>query len=373
MHALPPWPPLPREPSPTPETLARRIQTVARRVRAFETALEYAAEDERIDLSRHEESMAAWERAAAPVFLHTALGEGRALPADLGGLARTLDHAYEVLGRHRLALLERLGAGAGHVLEAEAGVEVDPAFLVVGQGPAGEQWDEEEHEAAHFQEPSAEQLRSLHDPGPQEHIDGEVEEGVGLLGDDELAPERAVVGVNRLTGEMPAITVEARVAAPVRADEVLKRQQAESKPLPTPANLSGLLALLPGEWITAIHKTLQLPRPDFDLSAGSRSAAMRGVIHQHLTGAGLDKVLAGLGAKERELLAALVRSPAGLVYTAVTARWGLDEADGFAWSERPPSGPVAVLRRSGLAFVGVRGPQRVVVAPADLLARMPTS
>lgn len=370
MNARQGWPELSWDAAATGALLEGRIREVARLARRFEAALEQAAEEELVDLSTVDDALAAWDAAAAEVFVHTAFGEGRPVaPDEAPARAKAVRKAWGELRRLRAQMLESLGGAAERVLEREPSVAVDEALLAVGQGMPEQPYDSEEHEAAFFEDQPAASFRTLpEDDSPQEHIDGEVDEGA-LLGDDDLesAEQSAKKNFDHLSGAKPAPKVEAPLASPVRPEEVRQRQAAQARPCPASPNLSAMLALLPIEWVVAVHKALKLPPAgDEELSAGSKSALLRGPIHAHLKApAKLAEVVAGLGEKEKEILSAVLRLGA-LNYSKATAKWGSDDADGYCWSERPPSGPLSVLRRSGLVFVCAQNGQPVVAAPTDL-------
>ncbi|HEY3450396.1 MAG TPA: hypothetical protein VGK67_28840 [Myxococcales bacterium] len=372
MHSPTPWPQLSWDAAATGAALEGRIREIARLARRFEAALEQAAEQELADLSRIDEALTAWDRAAAEVFVHTAFGEGKPIaPAEAPARAKALKKAWDELCRLRAQMLDGLGEAAEGVLEREPNVAIDEAMLAVGQGMPEQEYDSEESESAFFQDQPAENFRHLpEDDEPPEHIDGEIEDGQAFLGDDDMESAEASAKKNfdHLSGAKPAPKVEAPVASPVRPEEVRQRQAAQAKPYPGTGNLSALLALLPVEWIVAIHQRLKLPAAgDEELSAGSRSALLRGPVHAFLKNpAKLAEVVAALGDKEKEILSALLRLGA-LNYSKATAKWGLDDADGYCWSERPPAGPLSVLRRTGLAFVCTQSGQPVVAAPTDLV------
>ncbi|MGC4116198.1 MAG: hypothetical protein QM765_16800 [Myxococcales bacterium] len=349
---------------------------MAELARRFEAALEQAAEQELADLSLLEDELRAWDRAACEVFVHTALGEGKAIaPSEVPARARALKSAWNELGKLRAQMLDGLGEAAEGVLEREQHIEIDARLLAVGQGMPEQEFDSEEHEAAFFQDQPGERFKNLaDDDGPQEHIDGEIAEGQALLGDDdemESAEQSARKNFDHLSGARPAPQVEAPKASPVRPEEVRQRQAVHARPLPATPNLSALLALLPVDWLVAIQQALRIPPAGGEeLSAGSKSALLRLPIHAHLkTPARLAEVVAGLGEKEKEILSALLRLGT-LNYSKVTSKWGSDDADGFCWSERPASGPLSVLRRSGLAYVCSQNGLPVVSAPADLAAEL---
>lgn len=366
------WPRLSWDGPPSLDALRARLRELAARARRFEAALEEAAEAGEADLSLIEAPLAEWDRCAADVFAFTGLGEGRAIAeSDVPSLSKQLAKTSQELGKHREKVLARLGKAASRVLAREPEIALDEAAITVGEGPDGvpASSGSEDSEAAFFREVPVERLPNGEEPEFEEpeFIDGEIRDGgAPMLGDDMDAP--AEVGTSRLTGEARALVVEQRASSPVRAEELRMRQLAESKPYPKTGHLAALLANLPTEWIGAIHATLGLPGAGAETTAGSRATAQRAAIFEHLRRPeSLAALVAGFGERERTLLAALVRT-GGLPYPRVTAKFGLDEADGYAWTERPASGPLAMLRRSGLAFVCTKDGGLFVAAAADLAA-----
>ena len=82
----------------------------------------------------------------------------------------------------------------------------------------------------------------------------------------------------------------------------------------------------------------------------------------------LRQVVFALADEARELLAWLLSTDGFVRYNLAVAKYGRDDADGFNWNERPPSGAIARVRRTGLASVGMRDNRQVVAIPSDLLA-----
>lgn len=364
MDAPPSWPNLSWDPAPAGAALDLRVRQIAELATRFEAALEQAAEQEQADLSALEKDLDSWDRAAAEVFVHTGLGEGRPVTASR---LPALRKAYGELRGLRAVLLSRLGGAAAGVVAREPKVEIEAELLQVGGGLGDEGWDEEESEASFFKDLPPEELRAPPDFEPPEGpIDGEIEDGEAFPG-DEMEEGFEDEELADLGGDRPDEQPAPPVATPVRPEEIRLRQLAHAKAYPQSGTLGAMLALLPAEWIVAIHATLGLETsPDEDLSAGSRAALLRGPIFEHLRSPeGLAEVVASLGPKEREILGALLK--VGLLsYARVAAKWGSDDADGYSWAERPESGPLSALRRRGLAFVLSRNGEQVVAAPTDL-------
>jgi hypothetical protein len=175
----------------------------------------------------------------------------------------------------------------------------------------------------------------------------------------------------RFTGEFEAVAdPDEFKAVPVSADEILKRTQAESKMFPDSRNLGALLANLPSEWINAVFDQLHLKLDgDAELSAGSRSAAKRGCVFQHLKDpTNLERLVGNLEPDEQAILSDLLGHEGWLPYRRLTDAYGLDESDGFYWNTRPAAGPLSKLRRKALAFVGTRNGLAMVTVPVDLSA-----
>ncbi|MGI5860480.1 MAG: hypothetical protein ACOX6T_00315 [Myxococcales bacterium] len=314
MSTLHDWPSLAWEPPSerAAEWLLDRTIEVAARARAFEVGLEQAGEAGEVDLALVGSDLDAWDKWAARVFAYTAIGEGLALPADTGAFARRLEETYGHLTCVRARLLARLGAeGAARVIEREAAAEIDRA-----------------------------RLRQRTDKAP---------------------------ALELIAGEQDLQEVDAPVESPVRADELQMRSQAEQRPLPDGARLGDLLAALPSDWLRAVFENLELALPDGAPAPASRSSARRQAVAEHLFDEqNLSLIAESLDPIERGLVSELLAADGSLPYKQITETYGLDEADGFYWSERPPSGPLARLRRLGLVFVGTRNGQLTVTVACEL-------
>ncbi|MGI5860440.1 MAG: hypothetical protein ACOX6T_00115 [Myxococcales bacterium] len=316
-----PWPELPWEPgTPRLEWLLDRVAVLADRTCCFELGIERAIEAGEVSRAAIASELDAWEHCAANVYLYVGLREAQRLsPEDVPAHAEELEKVWRELIDLRSRLLERLGDRlAGGVFDYETVARVDDAEILrrVGELPA------------------------------------------------------FVAETNVLTGEqtlMPSLT--GFRGKPVTADEVRMRQSAEQKLLPEPATLEALLAHLPSDWASAIFDILGLDLPDAAL--GAPRAARRKAIADYLGDEEqLEVLVAGLPDEARELLAKILERGGAMRYLDAVEKPGLDEADGFYWTARPPSGPLAWLRRMGLAFVGVRGGQKVVVVASDLRKRL---
>ncbi|HCF62561.1 MAG TPA: hypothetical protein DFS52_31805 [Myxococcales bacterium] len=308
------WPSLQWEPPSerAAEWLLDRTIEIAARARAFEVGLEQAGEAEEIDLGLIASELEAWDKRAAQVFAYTAMGEGRPLPADCSAFVRQLEETYGHLTRIRARLLSGLGAqGAAVVSQREEAAEIDRA-----------------------------RLRQRPDEAP---------------------------ALELITGEQGLEEVDAPVENPVRAEELRMRSEAEQKPLPEEAHLADLLATLPSDWLRAVFENLGLAIPEAPPASASRSSVRRQAVAKHLLDEeNLGQVTESLDPMERGLVSELLSAGGSLPYKQITETYGLDEADGFYWSERPPSGPLASLRRLGLVFVGTRNGQLTTTVATEL-------
>lgn len=315
------WPELPWEPgTPRLEWLLDRVAVLADRACCFDLGLEQAVEAGELSRSAIAGELEAWELCAANVYMYVGLREAQRLsPEEVPSHAEELEKVWRELAGLRTRLLDRLGERlAGRVLSFESSARVDDAQIL---GRAGE-------------------------------LPAFVAETNVLTGEQTLMPS--------LTGPR---------GKPVSVDELRMRQSAEQKPLPEPATLEALLAHQPSDWTSAIFDILGLDLPDEAL--GAPRAARRKAIAEHLGDKeSLDSLVVGLPDEARELLAKLLESGGAMRYSEAVEKPGQDEADGFYWTERPPSGPLAWLRRMGLAFVGLRKGQKAVVVASDLRKRL---
>ena len=295
-----------------------RVAGAAVVIRAFETALEDCAKAGEVDLAAIGDELARWDQAALAIFMYTAMGADKPIPADVPRLAVELRKAWGELARLRDRLLRRLGETvAVRVLEREAASPVDRSLFRPREAP-----------------PAAPSLA---------HFAGE-----------------------------HAAVAEASRAFPVKAEEVRMRQLAEQKPVPESRSLGALLGILPSDWVAAIFEQLEVPVDEEDeLTVGSKATAQRGGIVARLKDpAFLEQVVGSLADEERALLGEVLKGKGVLPYGRVGSRWGHDESDGFYWSRRAPVGPLARLRRLGLLFVGTQKGTAVVAAPADLAEQL---
>ncbi len=319
------WPELSWTPSGEKvEWLIDRTHELAVRARGFELALEQASEAGEANLSRLADDLAEWEKLTANIWMSSGLEDAEgvtdeAVPRHADALAKV----YRNLIDRRRSILAKLGA------EASAKLQAREETVDVTEGEAGES-----------------------DQVPQ--FGGETD----LLGT-----------------QLPFIQLPGHeIQRPVSSDELRMRQTAESKQLPESGNLGALLSILPSEWVTSIFETLGLAAPgDEEMTAGSRSAFRRGVIHEHLLREDfLREIALALDEEDRTLLVKLMEAGKPLPYNRITAEFGKDDADGFFWGDRRPSGPLARLRRTGLAFVAMRFSQQLVQTPVDVAAKLKT-
>jgi hypothetical protein len=301
--------------SPALPWLLERVEWMAQRARGFELAVEEAGEEPR---SRAAPVLAEWERLVAQVWLYAGLGEARQMSEeDVPAHAEELAKVWANLCELREQALASMGVGAGSVRERERTVRVDEVQV---RQRAGE-------------------LPSFEDPG--------------------------------LPGSVPP-PLEPEVR-PVSADEVRQRLDHEARPLPQPFTLEAVVAALPPPWVATIHETLGLQleeSPDEEEGTSPVKQQREEVCAALGQPDFLREVVSSLGEEERALLEALLASAEGLRYGDATARFGMDDADGFYWSERPASGPVARLRRLGLAVVARHEGRQVLAIPADLAAAL---
>jgi hypothetical protein len=306
--------------------LETRVLDMAALIRRFELAFQQSADGAAGDelsaaFDAAAEALVVWDEEAAKVYVHTTRGESRPVPAE-PGYARELRTIYDQLQDIRARILEMLGDDAcALLLDAESRIEVGREAF---------------RPAAPKKPPTkTQELRLM-----------------------------------RFAADLTPASPEAGPPhKPVTVDEIRMRTAAEQKPLPDSRNLGALLAILPSDWVRAVFAHLGLKLDDEELTAGSRAAMCRGIIFESLRQPPfLTKVIGQLLDVDRALLRQLASHQGLLPYTRVAQTFGHDEADGFYWYERPPSGPLARLRRSALAFVGTRGVNVTVALPADLSA-----
>jgi hypothetical protein len=305
--------------------LETRVLDLAALIRRFELAFQQSADGAQGDelqaaFDTAAETLVDWDAEAAKIYAHTTRGEGKPVPPE-PAYARELKLVYDQLQDLRAQILEQLGDDAAALLlDAEGRIEVGREAF---------------RPAAPKRAPTKTQ---------------------------ELRLERFAADL------MSANATAGPPAKPVTVDEIRMRTAAEQKPLPESRSLGALLAILPSDWVRAVFAHLELSLDDQELTAGSRAAMCRGIIFESLRQPPfLAKVIGQLLDVDRALLSQLLQKKDGLIpYTRVAQTFGHDEADGFYWYERPPSGPLARLRRSALAFVGTRGVNVTVALPSDL-------
>jgi len=313
------WPKLDWNRPFTRDGLQQRIVEIARLARRFETALEQGAEAGELELQLLTSDLEAWDLCASNVFMYTQLGEGRELEeSEVPACAAQLAEVYEALIGLRRETLEHLGPRAAAPLAGEREVEIDERFLT------------EKDESKISRGSSADVLGN------------EVASG---------------------TAEC-----EPPLEKPVTAIELRLRQAAEQKPL-ADLRLNALIASLPPDWVSAIHSHLALDEESASQEGegGTRSGNQRQRIEKHLSDPeSLLRTVSSLDEREKGVLSEILAADGVLPYSQTVARWGLDESDGFYWSQRPPSGPLGYLRRVGLVYVGTLQGKLVTVIPKDL-------
>lgn len=301
--------------------LDERIREMATRARAFELALDEASTAGTAPLAPVVSAIEKWDKVAADVWMYAGLKVEQLMPEELAIHAQLLEKIWEGLSKYRRRILKGVGeAGAEKIQSLETTIPVTKE---------------------HF----AERVGELEFGGTE----------VDALG----------VITHHATRPVPT-------GKPVTAEEMRSRAAAEGKRLPEPTTIENVLAQHPVPWVHSIFESLELnleEAPPEVKSLGTRTDAQRIFIAQRLvTPDFLREVVLALEEEDRTLLTELLEETGGVRYGEVTARYGKDEADGFYWSERAPSGPLARLRRAGLVTVGERGDRVVVVMPEDLRA-----
>lgn len=322
-HGNPAWPAVSWDAPPRNVAwLAERTGELASHTRAFEAALEMAAAAGEAELSRATDELSRWEHEVANVFLYVGLGDASQVNADdVPVHAEELAKVCACLASTRAAILERLGpAGAARVREREAAARVTEA---------------------------------------------QIRDRVG-----ELPSFAAPVDVLGAPGAAAPAPWDAE-ARPVTPQELQKREAADAKELPDPPDFKPLLAALPSVWVSAIFESLGLALAEDaeadDLSVSAKAPLQRQLILDRLPQPEfLREVVFALADEDRALLGELLAGGGALRHGEVIARHGKDDADGFYWGDRPPSGPLARLRRTGLAYVGRARGKPTVVVPTDL-------
>ncbi|MFL5321285.1 MAG: hypothetical protein ACJ790_16615 [Myxococcaceae bacterium] len=307
--------------------LMDRTRELALRARAFEVALEEASAAGEAPLSKAAEALADWEHFVANLWMYAGLGEAKQVPAeDVHIHAEELAKVYGSLIETREKILEVIGADAAKkVVAREKTAKVDDAQVKLRAG-----------ELPRFGETDA-------------------------LG-------------NVFT---PPVAGDA-VKHPITPDELKSRMAAEQKALPDNADFKTHLSLVPPAWIAAIFETYGLPMPESDddeeaeLTSNSRSTIQKKLLVEKMSPELLREAVFALDDKDRELLSELLQNGGALRYSEAMNKYGRDDADGFMWTARPPSGPIARLRRIGVAFVGMRGGKQLLAIPSDLQKALKT-
>lgn len=301
--------------------LVERTKDIALRARAFELALEDAASAGEAPLSKVAEQLDEWEHFAATIWMYAGLEKAKQVSADdVPVHAEELAKVYGSLSETREKILSTVGADAAKKIEArEKAAKVDDAQV---QQRAGE--------LPQFGETDA-------------------------FGNTFVPP-----------------VAEDAVKNPITAEELRSRMSAEQKTMPDNADFKTHLSLLPPPWIAAIFETYALPMPPSDdneeaeLTSNSRTTIQKKVLGDTMGEELLRTAVFALEDRDRELLSALLQNAGALRYSEAMTKFGRDDADGFFWSQRPASGPISRLRRTGLAFVGMRGGKQLLAVPSDL-------
>ncbi len=326
MSATLTWPELSWTVSPQRvQWLIDRTKDMGERARAFELALEACAEAGEAPLSKVADELELWERTSANVWMYVGLGEGKQVAAeDVPSHAEELEKVWLNLREQREAILNKLGAAAANVLARETTTKVPYAQLVERAG--------------------------------------------------ELPSFGASVDA---LGTPQNIFIAEEVAKPITGDEFRQRHASESKQLPDAADFRSLLEFLPAPWVQTIFDTvgLEIPREllvsgndeEVRLTLNSRTALQKRVLVEQMGPELLQQIVFALDETDRALLAEMVAADGAIGYGDACKRYGRDDADGFFWLDRPPSGTVAHLRRVGLAYVGMRGGKQLMVVPSDLV------
>ncbi|MGA9524245.1 MAG: hypothetical protein WBV82_22515 [Myxococcaceae bacterium] len=298
--------------------LIDRTKEMGDKARAFELALEACSEAGEVPLSKVADELELWERTSANVWMYVGLGEGKQVAADdVPAHAEELQKVWLNLCEQRQAILQKLEAAAARVLAREAVAKVEYAHLLERAG--------------------------------------------------ELPSFGATVDA---LGTPQNILIAAEVSKPVTGDELRQRHAAEAKALPEPADFKSLVHLLPPPWVQSIFESmgLEIPRELLTAEASkSRSALHKQVLIERMSPELLKQALLALNEPARSLLLEMVNAGGAIRYAEACQRYGRDDADGFFWLDRSPSGPIAHLRRAGFAFVGMSGARQLLVVPADLV------
>lgn len=303
--------------------LEERVKTVTLRVHAFEEGLARADRAGELKLRVMRDQLADWQEGAAHVRLYVAMmGEKRISLTELPFHAEELEKVYRSLDRARIKLLRQLPAASGSAVQKhESAVSID--FEEIRR--------------------SAPALATRKDD-------------YGRLG--EVLPPLLT-----LSGDGPRIK-----PVPLMPEEYMLRMQAESQRLPSHPSLSALLAFLPSAWLHAVFVSLAIRAPKRSAVEKAQKLDYAAMIQQHLADPSrLKGVIRRLDEQARLLLADLWDS-GSMPYASVKVYYGSDDPDGYHWLRRLPSGPLGLVRRLGLAYVGKIGAEYRVTTPNDLHA-----
>ncbi len=301
--------------------LEERVKVVTLRMHAFEEGLARANRAGELKLRTMHEQLADWQEGASHVRLYVAMiAEKRISLTELPFQVRELGKVYRSLDRARILLLRQLPAAAAvAVVKHEAAVNID------------------------FEE--------IRRSAPT----------VALRKDDYGRLGEVLPPLLKLTGDGERVK-----PVPLLPEEYMLRMQAESQRLPSHPSLSALLAFLPSAWLHAVFVSLGIRPPKRSPAEKTQKLDYSGMIQQHLADpAKLKGVIRRLDEQARLLLADLWDSGA-MPYASVKIYYGSDDPDGYHWLRRPPSGPLGLVRRLGLAYVGKAGAEYRVATPNDL-------
>lgn len=301
--------------------LEERVKAVTLRTHAFEEGLARADRAGVIKLRTMREQLVDWQEAAAHVRLYvTMIGEKRISLTELPFHGEELAKVYKSLDRARTALLASLSpATASAVLKHEASVNID------------------------FEE--------IRRSAP----------AVALRKDDYGRLGEVLPPLLKLTGDGPRVK-----PVPLLPEEYMLRMQAESQRLPSHPSLSALLAFLPSAWLHAVFVSLGIRPPRRSAAEKLQKLDYAGMIQAHLTDPAKVKLLVRRLDEQARLLLADLWDSGAMPYASVKVYYGSDDPDGYHWLRRPPSGPLGLVRRMGLAYVGKVGAEYCVTTPNDL-------
>ncbi|KYH32767.1 tetratricopeptide repeat protein [Neomoorella mulderi] len=146
-----------------------------------------------------------------------------------------------------------------------------------------------------------------------------------------------------------------------------EREEIEAKSLPRGPSLLRGLRNMPAHWLDGACC-------QYGLEPARLRREREKQLAEYLTAPGnLEKVVAGLGAGERELLKYLLQRGGWSRLNVVTRKFGSLEGDGFFWQEQAPGSPLGRLWSKALVMVGkadLEG-RRVKIATIPVELRQP--